>query len=258
MSTVIRSPKAWVLCASALLAPAIFTVAFAQPRGGAKPPAKPPKPPATADAGAASAQEDAGPSAASLAVDAGVAPPIDLPDGATKPSPLNPAPNETPSGAALDAGPPPDYDKLLADIAALRARVAAVGDALYKSRIAISVQTDGDAMKVTRLAVSLDDGVVYTAPPTFSGADAILVYDHAVAPGRHAVTIDVERKDVKDESYRSSQKSRFNVEVPRDHRLELKVLIGDDSTMGADFPGDRSGRYDTRVRVKASAKPVGR
>jgi hypothetical protein len=187
--------------------------------------------------------------------DAGLA--IELPDGATKPSPLNPAANEMPSVLA-DAGATADYDRLLADIAALRARVAAVGDSLYKSRIAVQIETDGDAMRVTRLSVSLDDGVVYNAPPTFSASDAVTVYDHAVAPGRHAVTIDVDRKDAKDEAFRSSQKSRFNVEVPRDHRLELKVTIADDSTMGADFPGDRSGRYETKIRVKANARPVGR
>jgi hypothetical protein len=254
---VVRARKV-LLVVSALLAPAIVTLAFAQPRGGAKPPAKPPKPPAAiADAAPAATADEASAPGAPLAIDAAVAAPIDLPDGATKPSPLNPAPNETPSGAALDAGAPTDYEKLLADIAALRARVAAVGDALYKSRIAISVETDGDAMKISRLSVSIDDGVVF-APPSFSGSDAVLVYDHAVAPGRHAVTIEVERKDAKDDSFRTAQRSRFNVEVPRDHKLELRVTIADDSTMGADFPADRSGRYDARIRVKAAAKPVGR
>jgi len=28
--------------------------------------------------------------------------------------------------------------------------------------------------------------------------------------------------------------------------------------MGADFPSDRSGKYDLRFRVKAVAKPVGK
>lgn len=250
-----RTRKALLLVVSALVAPVVLTVASAQPRGGQKPAPKP-KPPAVVDAGApTAASDDAGAALSAGPVDAGLA--IELPDGATKPSPLNPAGNEMPSALA-DAGPPPDYDKLLADIAALRARVAAVGDSLYKSRIAVQVQTDGDAMRITRLAVSLDDGVVYNAPANFTASDAVTVYDHAVAPGRHAVTVDVDRKDAKDEAFRSSQRSRFTVDVPRDNRLELKIIVTDDSTMGADFPGDRSGRYDTKVRVKANARPVGR
>ena len=55
-----------------------------------------------------------------------------------------------------------------------------------------------------------------TAPPTFSASDLTTVYDHAVAPGRHAVTIDVDRKDDRDEAFRTSQRSRFTVDVPKD------------------------------------------
>lgn len=137
-------------------------------------------------------------------------------------------------------------------------RVAAVSDNLYQSRIAVALQTDGDHGKITRLTVSLDDGVVYTAPQTFAASDMTTVYDHAVAPGRHAVTIDVDRKDDRDDAFRTSQRSRFMVDVPRDHRLGVEVKIIDDSSMGADFPGDKSGKYDLRFRVKAVAKPVGK
>ena len=160
--------------------------------------------------------------------------------------------------SALDAGTPIDYERLLADIAALRARVAAVSDNLYQSRVAVALQTDGDHGRIARLTVSLDDGVVYTAPASFAASDMTIVYDHAVAPGRHAVTIDVDRKDDRDESFRTSQKNRFTIDVPRDHRVTVEVKIIDDSNMGKEFPADKNGRYDLRFRVKAVAKPVGK
>jgi hypothetical protein len=106
--------------------------------------------------------------------------------------------------------------------------------------------------------VALDDGVVYTAPATFAASDTTPVYDHAVAPGRHAVTIDVDRKDSRDESFRTSQRSRFTIDVPRDNRVTVQVKIIDDSSMAADFPSDHSGKYDLRFRVKAVAKPAGK
>lgn len=234
--------------------PGVVTVALAQPRKPAKP--APPKPTATAtakaDAAPPPAEEDAGHTAA----EAPLPPPSEIGDGG-KLSPLNPAPAELPSNAP-DAGVPIDYDRLLADIAALRARVAAVSDNLYQSRIAISVQSENPKAKLAKLTVSLDDGVVYNAPPTFSGSELTVVYDHAVAPGRHAVTLDVERKDSRDESFRSAQRSRFTVDVPRDNRLDVQVKITDDSSMGGDFASDRSGKYDLRFRVKAVAKPAGK
>ena len=236
-------------------ATALATIAMAQPR--VKPAAKPARPPTS--------KTDAGPDDTSSA-DGGATGPVEAPpvaettDGGAKPSPLNPAPQELPNSAADSGAPgtPLDYDRLLADIAALRARVAAVSDNLYQSRVAVALQTDGDHGKIARLTVSLDDGVVYTAPASFAASDMTVVYDHAVAPGRHAVTVDIDRKDDRDETFRTSQKNRFTVDVPRDHRVEVQVKVIDDSSMGKDFPADKNGRYDLRVRVKAAAKPVGK
>lgn len=238
---------------------ALATFAIAQPN---KPKPAAPAAPAKPKPGAA-AKADAGtapPPAETTTADGGDAPveppsASEVTDGG-KPSPLNPTAQEMPGNA--DAGAPIDYDRLLADIAALRARVAAVSDNLYQSRINVMLETSGDHGKITKLTVALDDGVVYTAPASFAASDMTTVYDHAVAPGRHAVTIDVERKDDRDESFRTSQRNRFMVDVPRDHALKVEIKVIDDSSMGADFPGDKSGKYDLRFRVKASAKPAGK
>lgn len=233
---------------------ALATLAIAQPRRSAGKGARP----QAAKVDAQPAPEDPfAPADASATGPVEPPPASDTTDGGVRSSPLNPAPQELP-GNNVEAGTPMDYDRLLADIAALRARVAAVSDNLYQSRVAVALQTDGDHGKIARLTVALDDGVVYTAPPTFAASDMTIVYDHAVAPGRHAVTVDVDRKDDRDPSFRTSQKNRFTIDVPRDHRVQVEVKIIDDSSMGKDFPADKSGRYDMRLRVKAVAKPVGK
>ena len=254
----------WVGAVTVALAS--VTLAVAQPRSqpSGREPRVPAAPKAAADAGAAdnpyavptaSASASASAAAAPTA-SVGLAPPPPSPlgDGGVKASPLTPEANEFPDG-----GSPPqsvDYDKLLGDIAALRARVASVSDNLFKSRLAISMETDGDHGKIAHLTVLLDDGIVYTAPANFNAGDPVAVYDHAVAPGRHAVTVDVERRDDSQDAFRTSQRTRFTVDVPNEQRLTLDVRIGDDSSMGGDFPSDKSGKYDLRVRAKAEATPV--
>lgn len=232
-------------------ATASATLAIAQPRGG-KAPARP-KPAASTKVEAGAPAVDAEPTSEAPLEPSPVA--SEILDGGTRPSPLNPRPEELPSRTS-DAGAPVDYDRLLADIQGLRARVASLGDGLYRSRIAVSLETSGDHGKVSRLTVSIDDGVVWTAPAAFAPSDPAIVYDHAVAPGRHAVTVDVDRKDDRDDTFRSSQRSRFTVDVPREQRVTIEVKLTDDSTMGKNFPGDRSGRYDLGLRVKAVSKPV--
>jgi hypothetical protein len=106
--------------------------------------------------------------------------------------------------------------------------------------------------------VSLDDGVVWTSPAGFRADDPTTVYDHAVAPGHHAVTVDVERRDDRNDSFRSTQRSRFVVDVPADQRLGVELKLWDDSSMGADFPSDKKGSYELRVRMRAKAQALGR
>lgn len=255
----------------------LATLALAQPRG--RPGARPaPKPTTTATSGgdnpydtsggggpaatvrggaaapAAPATTGAGPAATAAATGAIPAPP-EAGDGG-KLSPLNPAASEF-----SDAGPPPnavDYDRLLADIGALRARVAAVSDTLFHSRIAVGLETSGDHGRIASMSVSLDDGVVWTSPPGFRAEDLTTVYDHAVAPGHHAVTVDVERRDDRNDAFRTAQRSRFVVDVPADQRLGVEVKLWDDSSMGADFPSDKKGSYELRVRMRAKAQALGR
>jgi len=257
------------LAAALVLVPLVFAQ---QPRWPLKPAGHPtPKPKASANdnpyetdkgsgaapAASATATATATATAAWPASSTGPvpAPPTESGDGGRL-SPLNPTAAEF-----SDAGPPAaslDYDRLLADIGSLRARVAAVSDTLFHSRIAVSLETSGDHGRIAALSVSLDDGVVWTSPSQFRAEDATTVYDHAVAPGHHAVTIDVERRDDRNDTFRTAQRSRFVVDVPTDQRLGVDVKLWDDSSMGGDFPGDKKGSYELRVRMRAKAQAIGR
>jgi hypothetical protein len=242
----------------------IATIAFAQPHARPGHPASKPK---AAAAGTDNPGDDkssaATPSASAAAAPtastdtAPVAPPVaDVTADGGKLSPLNPAANEFSEAGA--APPTLDYDRLLTDIGALRARVAAVSDTLFHSRIAIALEATGDHGRIAGLTVLLDDGVVWTSPASFHPEEATTVYDHAVAPGHHAVTVDVERRDDRNDTFRSTQRSRFVVDVPTDERLSVDLKLWDDSSMGGDFPGDKSGQYELRIRARAKAQPLPR
>jgi hypothetical protein len=249
----------------AVAASVIATLALAQPRPSR--PARPPqRPKPAASAGADNPYDPTAPppsaSAAAQAAATGsgdtgpVPPPVtDSADGG-KLSPLNPAANEFSDAGAMP--PSIDYDRLLADIGSLRARVAAISDTLFHSRIAVALETSGDHGRIASLSVSLDDGVVWTSPATFRAEDSTTIYDHAVAPGHHALTVDVERRDDRNDAFRSAQRSRFIVEVPADERLYVELKLWDDSSMGADFPSDKAGRYELRVRARAKAQLLSR
>ena len=216
-----------------------------------------PKKAATKDADKKAQQKDekadaaveAGPSSAS-ADDLGEPPPrtVEKADK-TRPSPLTPMPNEFPDGGAAPS--PAEYDRLLGDIAALRARVASLTTTMFKSKLRVSLETEGDDARITKLVVTLDDGVVFVAPPRFVADDEKTVYEHAVSPGHHVLGVEIERVDARGREYKTWQSSKMSLVVPESKTLEALVSLEDDSDMAVDFPEDEDGEYELNVKLRA-------
>jgi hypothetical protein len=164
-------------------------------------------------------------------------------------SPLNPEPAESPKAAP--AAGPEALDKLIAEIATLRARVAALTTSLFSSKLKVYVHTDGDDARILGFVVTLDDGVVFKGDPGFVAEDEKVVYEHAVAPGSHVVGIEIERQDTRGAAYKTWQTTRFAIQVPEREVLEAIVVIEDDSDMADDFPDGQDGNYELGVRLRA-------
>jgi hypothetical protein len=176
-------------------------------------------------------------------------PPPQTPGSAQNLSPLNPEPSESPKAAPAPG--PEALDKLIADIATLRARVAALTTSLFSSKLRVYVHTDGDDARVQNFVVTLDDGVVFKGDPGFVAEDEKVVYEHAVAPGSHVVGIEIERQDARGAAYRTWQTTRFAIQVPERRTLEAIVTVEDDSNMASDFPDDQDGKYELGVKLRA-------
>lgn len=169
-------------------------------------------------------------------------------------SPLTPRPDEAPpvKGSA-SAKPGPSYDELMAEIAALRARVATVGNAVWKSRLSVTFRMRGSHAKIAWAKLSVDGAQVWSAPKAFAAEDDTAIFDGGVAAGPHAITLEIERRDDRDETFRSIDKTTTTVVVPNNKKLQVEARLDDDSSMGGDFPGDEEGKYDLRIRIKAKA-----
>jgi hypothetical protein len=164
-------------------------------------------------------------------------------------SPLTPAANEFPPSAPKAS--PEALDKLMADIATLRGRVAALTTSLFSSKLRVSLRTSGDDARIQSIVVTLDEGVVFRAAAGFVAEDEKVVYEHAAAPGSHVVGIEVERQDARGAQFRTWQVSRFAIQIPERKTLEASVRVDDDSDMADDFPDDKDGEYELGIRLRA-------
>lgn len=163
-------------------------------------------------------------------------------------SPLNPEANEFPG--APPAALPAEFDRLLADIAALRGRVAALMTSLFTSKLQVNVESSADEAHVVGLVVTLDGGVIYSST-SFGNGEPKQVYLHSVAPGHHVLGIQIERVDARAKEYRSWQQSRFSIVVPDKKQVEANFTLEDDSDMGEAFVGSEAGEYALEVELYA-------
>lgn len=228
-----------LLAALLATAPLLLAVSSgAAPKGGKKP-----APPASAAASsAAPAASSAPPPAASSAAPA-------VGSASAPVSPLTPRPDELPDAKA-SAKPAASYDDLMAEIAALRARVSMVGNAVWKSRMSVTLRMRGSHAKLASARLSLDGAQVWTAPKGFAAEDDVAVFEGGVAPGPHALTLEIERRDDRDEAFRTIDKTTATVVVPNGKTLKVEARLDDDSSMAAG-----SGVYDLSLKLKAKASP---
>jgi hypothetical protein len=167
-------------------------------------------------------------------------------------SPLTPRPDEAPPVKA-SAKPAASYDELMAEIATLRARVSMVGNAVWKSRMKVTFRMRGSHARIAWAHLSLDGARVWSSPKGFAAEDDTAIFEGGVAPGPHALTLEIERRDDRDETYKSIVKTTVTVSVPNGKTLDLESRLDDDSSMGGDFPSGESGKYDLSLKIKAKA-----
>jgi hypothetical protein len=166
-------------------------------------------------------------------------------------SPLNPKPEEFPRPGSNVASA--ELDALMSRVAALRSRIAALSATLFSSKLRVELRASGDTVRLKSLKVSVDGGLVYTAPTQTVFEQPQVVYEHAVAAGPHVLALEVEQQDLRQPQFSTWQTSRFVVVVPERRQLWTRFELEEDSSMGEDFPEDQAGHYELNVRLHAEA-----
>lgn len=177
-----------------------------------------------------------------------------------------PPPSAASRPAVVDPGPLPpdlgplrsDWSSLMDDMVSARQRVATLGEELFHTRLGITVQDRaGDDVNLTRFALELDGTPIYHADGAIEGGDAgAHVWDGALAPGPHELTIELTQEARDGEEYRYSQRDTFRFIVVRDRRTEITVVLEDDSDIARAFASGGEGRYDVRTRVRVATRAL--
>lgn len=250
-----------------LLAFALPQVASAKPRRKPKPKPKPTKPePPEEEESTEPEEKPPKPEPASKPGTTPAAKPGSAPAG--KPG-TTPAPAEPSKPAAeINAPPPPkegegksesaiDVDSLRKQYLELRdqlfrsrARAAALGSALYSTRIRLHLDyKSGRFYTVTRAVIRLDGANVYDDSQGAIAADSAPRFDGFVAPGRHQVTVRIEATGKDDQRFTSALESSFVVQAPPGKDVIVKCSAEDEGDIAYQWKKSEEGSYKLRLNV---------
>lgn len=192
--------------------------------------------------------------------------------GATAPTaatpPTSATPPTPPPAESADPGPtPPDlapirqeYVQLMDEMVQARSRVAIVGQELFQTRMTITVQDrTGDEQTLTRFLLELDGTPIHRTDGEIEGGQqGRQVFEGALAPGPHVLTIDMEQRARDDPEYRTTQRESFRFIVVRDRLSEVTIILEDDSNIARDFRSGGEGGFDVRTRLRVATRELPR
>jgi hypothetical protein len=198
------------------------------------------------------------------------APPPTPPAAPTASTPSTPAAStattSAPTSEPVDPGPTPpdlaplraDYTTLMDDMVAARQLVATLGEELFRTRVAITVQDRaGDRQTLASFALELDGSPVFHVEGEIEGGgEGRQVYEGALAPGPHVLTVATEQRARENPEYRYVQRDTYRFVVVRDRRTELTLVLEDDSDIAQHFQSDGEGRYDVHTRVRVATRAL--
>ena len=213
----------------------------------------------------ASASPSASPSASASASPSASATASPSASASTPLPPAAPPPSAAPTPVE-DVGPTPpdlaplraDYSALMDDMVGARQLVATLGEELFRTRVAITVQDRaGDEQSLATFALELDGAPVFHVDGEIEGGgEGRQVYEGALAPGPHVLTIAMEQRAREDTEYRYVQRDTYRFIVVRDRRTEVGIVLEDSSDIARQFAHDGEGRYDVHTRVRVATRAL--
>ncbi len=173
-----------------------------------------------------------------------------------------PAEGEPAEGEPAENENGPDIDALRKEYLRLRdklfrsrARAAAVGDALYSTKLTILLHWDsGRFYSVNRATVRLDGANVFDDVQGSIAKDQAPRFEGFVAPGRHLISIRIETEGREDDRFASTIENSFTIQAPAGKAVTVDVTAKDDGDIPYKWEKKGKGSYKLRLDAKITSK----
>jgi hypothetical protein len=178
---------------------------------------------------------------------------------APAPSPASPAPAE----AQKNPSQGPDVTHLEAELASVldeliqaRTRAAVLVKSLFRTPVEVWVVRRADEQRLSHIALRLDGVPVHDSDGAALANGEAQLFSGFAAPGVHELAVEITEESKERAAYRYTRIERFRLEVTKDTRTRIELVLRDDSDMAEELPEGDEGEYDVRTILRARAEKV--
>jgi hypothetical protein len=209
-------------------------------------------------------------SASALAQDPAPSSPTQQPPAATAESAPAPpaatssteAPSVAPSSAAATSAGP-DVSNLEAELANVldeliqaRTRTSVLMKALFRTPLEVTVVRRADDQRLAHITLRLDGVPVHDSDGAALATGEAKLFTGFAAPGLHELSIEITEESKERSDYRYTRSERFRLEVKKDTRTNIELVLRDRSDMAEELPQGDKGEYDVQTIMRAHAEKV--
>lgn len=149
-----------------------------------------------------------------------------------------------------------ELSTLLDELIQARTRASVLAKNLFRTQVDITLLRRADAQNLAGLKLLLDGVPVHDSDGARLGDDEVKLFEGYVAPGVHEIGVEIAEHAKEDATYRYRRSERFRIEVKKDTRAKVDIVLRDRSDMAEELPEGDEGRYDVRTELRVEPVEV--
>jgi hypothetical protein len=149
-----------------------------------------------------------------------------------------------------------EYDAIRDELFRARARLALVGEAVFRTQLAVDVGYGAQRdWPLDHLVVKVDDQQVYAGSQPRGLGDGLRAFAGFAAPGRHVVAVAL---DAAASGGRAgfAASGAFTVDLAEGRETRVRILVDEVGDGPRPLTEKRKGRYDVRLRADVASAPL--
>lgn len=140
------------------------------------------------------------------------------------------------------------------ELVSARARASVIARSLFHTELHVEVIRRADAQHLTHVTLRLDGVPLHDSDGSALASDRAALFTGYVTPGMHELAIELAEDGKDDAAYGYTRSERYRIDVKKDRRTSVELVVRDDSDMAEEAAEGDDGEYDVHTTVRVTSE----